>query len=57
VRTWGTLHPVGANCSNVLVANDSFFRLTGLIPWPDDAISDRSPVFMPRYRQAGMERK
>jgi len=48
VRRWGILHPVTANTSNLFVGNASFFQLTGLKPWPDDAVKPGPLLLMPR---------
>ena len=50
VRTWKTLQPVAANSTNVMVGNKAFFRLTGLRPWPDSAITPPPLLLMPRGR-------
>jgi 4-amino-4-deoxy-L-arabinose transferase-like glycosyltransferase len=49
VRQWGVLYPVAANSTNLMVANEEFFRLTKLIPWPETAIKPRPLLLMPRY--------
>ncbi len=51
VRKWGTLKPVAANSTNVMVANDAFFALTGLAPWPDSALKPAPLLLMPRQRE------
>lgn len=48
LQQWGILHPVTANTSNLFVANASFFHLTGLKPWPDDAVRPGPLLLMPR---------
>lgn len=48
LRAWGILHPVAANTGNLLVGNTTFFRLTGLKPWPDEAIRPGPLLLMPR---------
>jgi 4-amino-4-deoxy-L-arabinose transferase-like glycosyltransferase len=50
VRVWGTLHPVAANRNNVMVGNEAFFRLTGLRPWPEQAITSSPSLLIPRRR-------
>ena len=50
VRSWQTLQPVAANSTNVMVGNEAFFRLTGLKPWPDSAITPPPLLLMPRHR-------
>ncbi len=51
VRKWGTMQPVCANSTNVMVGNEAFFRLTGLEPWPDSAIKPPPLLLMPRQRK------
>ncbi len=51
VRSWKTLQPVAANSTNVMVGNEAFFRLTGLEPWPDSAITPPPLLLMPRHRE------
>ncbi len=51
VQKWGTLKPVAANSTNVMVANDAFFRLTGLKPWPASAIKPPPLLLMPQRRE------
>ncbi len=48
VQTWQTLQPVAANSTNVMLGNSAFFRLTGLKPWPDAAITPPPLLLMPR---------
>jgi len=49
VRALGLLRPVAANASNVLLANEAFIELTGLVPYPDEAIRTDGPqLLMPR---------
>ena len=48
VRKWKTLKPVAANTTNVMLGNKAFFRLTGLEPWPDSAITPPPLLLMPR---------
>ena len=48
VRSWQTLQPVAANSTNVMVGNKAFFRLTGLKPWPDSAITPPPLLLMPQ---------
>ena len=50
VRSWQTLQPVAANSTNVMVGNKAFFRLTGLKPWPDSAITPPPLLLMPQRR-------
>ena len=50
VRTWQILKPVAANSTNVMVGNNAFFRLTGLKPWSDAAITPPPLLLMPRRR-------
>jgi 4-amino-4-deoxy-L-arabinose transferase-like glycosyltransferase len=52
VRSWKTLQPVAANSTNFMVGNEAFFRLTGLEPWPDSAITPPPLLLMPRHREA-----
>jgi 4-amino-4-deoxy-L-arabinose transferase-like glycosyltransferase len=49
VRKWKTLKPVAANTTNVMLGNKAFFRLTGLEPWPDSAITPPPLLLMPRH--------
>jgi hypothetical protein len=51
VRKWGTMQPVAANSTNVMIGNEAFFRLTGLEPWPDSAITPAPLLLMPRHRE------
>jgi 4-amino-4-deoxy-L-arabinose transferase-like glycosyltransferase len=48
VSRWGTFRPVAANSTNVMVGNRGFFRLTGLAPWPDKAVTPPPLLLMPR---------
>ena len=48
VSKWGILHPVAVNTTNIMVGNDEFFRVTGLVPWPDDSITQGTLLLMPR---------
>jgi len=48
VRDWGMFRLVAANSTNVMVGNDAFFRVAGLIPWPDDAFTPPPLLLMPR---------
>ncbi len=50
VQKWGTMKPVAANSTNVMVGNNAFFRLSGLKPWPDSAIKPPPLLLMPRPR-------
>ena len=52
VRKWGILHPVAVNTTNVMAGNDDFFRITGLVPWPDDSVTGKPLLLMPRKSQA-----
>jgi hypothetical protein len=45
VRGWGLFRLAAANSTNVMVGNEAFFRLAGLIPWPDDAVTS-PPLFL-----------
>jgi 4-amino-4-deoxy-L-arabinose transferase-like glycosyltransferase len=49
VRSWKTFKPVAANSTNIMVGNEAFFRLTGLKPWPDSAITPPPLLLMPRH--------
>ncbi len=51
VRKWKILKPVAANSTNVMVGNTAFFRLTGLVPWPESAITPPPLLLMPRHRE------
>lgn len=51
VRSWQTLQPVAANSTNVMVGNEAFFRLAGLKPWPDSAITPPPLLLMPQRRE------
>jgi len=51
VRNWQTLQPVAANSTNIMVGNEAFFRLTGLKPWPDSAITPPPLLLMPQRRE------
>lgn len=48
LRQWGILRPLAANTANLFLGNTTFFRLTGLKPWPDDAIRQGPLLLMPR---------
>ncbi|MCX7599305.1 MAG: phospholipid carrier-dependent glycosyltransferase [Armatimonadetes bacterium] len=48
VRQWGILRPVAANTSNLLLGNAPFFHLTGLKPWPEDAVKQGPLLLLPR---------
>lgn len=48
VRRWGLFRTVAANRTNVMVGNEGFFRLTGLMPWPDEAVTSPPLLLMPR---------
>ncbi len=48
VRKWDILHPVAINTTNVMVGNDEFFRITGLVPLPDDSNIKRPLLLLPR---------
>jgi len=48
VSRWGMFRPVAANSTNVMVGNRGFFRLTGLAPWPDNAVTPPPLLLMPR---------
>jgi hypothetical protein len=48
VREWGLFRPVAANSTNLMVGNEAFFRLAGLIPWPDDAVTPPPLLLRPR---------
>ena len=48
VRDWGMFRLVAANSTNVMVGNEAFFRVAGLIPWPDDAFTPPPLLLMPR---------
>jgi len=48
VRGWGLFRLAAANSTNVMVGNEGFFRLSGLMPWPDD--TDISPPVLLKPR-------
>ncbi|MBW1784826.1 MAG: glycosyltransferase family 39 protein [Deltaproteobacteria bacterium] len=48
VRDWGMFRLAAANSTNVMVGNEAFFRVAGLIPWPDDAVTPPPLLLMPR---------
>ena len=48
VRKWGILHPVAVNTTNVMAGNDEFFRITGLVAWPDDITTESPLLLLPR---------
>jgi hypothetical protein len=48
VRGWGMFRLAAANSTNVMVGNEAFFRLAGLIPWPDDAVTPPPLLLMPQ---------
>jgi len=48
VSRWAMFRPVAANSTNVMVGNDEFFRLTGLAPWPDKAVTPPPLLLLPR---------
>ncbi|MFO7599750.1 MAG: glycosyltransferase family 39 protein [Candidatus Desulfacyla sp.] len=53
VRGWGLFRPVAANSTNLMVGNESFFRLARLIPWPDDAVTPPPLLLTPRSLNPG----
>lgn len=57
VQEWGMFRPVAANSTNVMVGNDAFFRLTGLVPWPDHEVTPPPLLLMPRYGHPAMDTK
>ena len=48
VSQWGMFRPVAANSTNVMVGNEEFFKLTGLAPWPDKAVTPPPLLLLPR---------
>jgi len=48
VSRWAMFRPVAANSTNVMVGNEEFFRLTGLAPWPDKAVTPPPLLLLPR---------
>jgi 4-amino-4-deoxy-L-arabinose transferase-like glycosyltransferase len=48
LASWGILKVAAANNTNILLGNEAFFRLTGLKPWPSDAIKPPPLLLMPR---------
>jgi len=48
VKTWGIFRPVAANSTNVMVGNDEFFLVTGLVPWPDRAVTPPPLLLLPK---------
>ena len=48
VSRWGMFRPVAGNSTNVMVGNEEFFRLTGLAPWPDEAVTPPPLLLLPR---------
>lgn len=44
----GFLKVAAANTRNVLVGNDPFFRITGLRPWPDEAVHEPPLLLWPQ---------
>ncbi len=52
VKQWGLLHPVAANTTNVMAGNDAFFQVTGLAPWPNDAVVQGPLLLMPKKAPA-----
>jgi 4-amino-4-deoxy-L-arabinose transferase-like glycosyltransferase len=46
---WGILRVAAANNKNILLGNEAFFRLTGLKPWPADAVKPPPLLLMPRH--------
>jgi len=53
VRGWGLFRPVAANSTNLMVGNEAFFRLAGLIPWPDHAVTSPPLLLTPRSLNPG----
>ena len=51
VQRWGTLKVACANSTNIMVANDGFFRLTGLLPWPEGAVTPPPLLLLPKKAQ------
>ena len=48
VNRWGIFRPVAANSTNVMIGNEEFFKLTGLAPWPDKAVTPPPLLLLPR---------
>ena len=48
VSQWGMFRPVAANSTNVMIGNGEFFKLTGLAPWPDKAVTPPPLLLLPR---------
>jgi 4-amino-4-deoxy-L-arabinose transferase-like glycosyltransferase len=48
IRGEGFVYPIAANRKNILVANREFLLLTGLQPWPEEALGDPPLLLMPR---------
>jgi 4-amino-4-deoxy-L-arabinose transferase-like glycosyltransferase len=48
VSQWSMFRPVAANSTNVMVGNEEFFKLTGLAPWPDKAVTPPPLLLLPR---------
>lgn len=55
VREWGLFRPVAANSTNLMVGNEAFFHLAGLIPWPDDAVTPPPLLLRPRPLDSRMD--
>jgi len=53
VRGWGMFRLAAANSTNVMAGNEAFFRVAGLIPWPDDAVTPPPLLLMPRLQNPG----
>jgi 4-amino-4-deoxy-L-arabinose transferase-like glycosyltransferase len=43
------LEPVAVNSGNLLLGNAGFFRLTGLVAWPQEAIGRTAVLLYPRF--------
>jgi 4-amino-4-deoxy-L-arabinose transferase-like glycosyltransferase len=47
IRAWGLLHPVAANTTNLMLGNEDFLEVTGLVPLPEHALEAERPLLLP----------
>jgi len=46
IKDWPEFQVVAAQTANYLIANQAFFRLTGLTPWPKELIQPKVPLLL-----------
>jgi 4-amino-4-deoxy-L-arabinose transferase-like glycosyltransferase len=52
VRSWKIFYPVAANSRHIMLANESFLKLTRLRPWPEESVGPGPLLLMPRRENA-----